>query len=91
VRSPKRIMPKGTQSYDTEIEIPITVEYSMNAPEPDVGYDGGIEIEGVYVGGVVLNLSESMIDALAEEINESHISAYEAACDNAYDESREER
>jgi hypothetical protein len=91
MRNPKRIMPKGTQSFDTEIEVSITVEYSMNAPEPDVGYDGGIEIEGVYADGVSLILSDDKLNDLAGEIEESHISAYEAACDNAYDEMRDER
>jgi hypothetical protein len=91
MRVPKRIMPKGTQTFDTYLELPITVTYEMNAPEPDVGYAGGIEIEGVYVAGVCVNLTEDQLDSLAGEIEESHTSAYEAACDNAMDEAREER
>jgi hypothetical protein len=91
MRNPKRHMPRGTQTFDTELELPITVEYSMSAAEPDTGHAGGIEIEGVYVQGNELSLNDEQEQALAGEIEESHTSAYEAACDNAYDESREER
>jgi hypothetical protein len=91
VRNPKCHMPKGTQTFETELELSITVEYSMNAPEPDVGYAGGIEIEGVYVRGVCVDVSEEQLDSLAGEIEESHTSAYEAACDSAMDAAREER
>jgi hypothetical protein len=91
MRVPKRIVPKGTQSFDTQLEFNITVEYSIVGAEPDVGETGGIEIEGVYAYGVEIPLSEDELTDLAGEIEESHTSAYEAACDNAYDEMREER
>jgi hypothetical protein len=91
MRVPKRIIPKGTQTFDTELELPITVEYSIVGAEPDVGEAGGIEIECVYIGKMGISLTEDQLDSLAGEIEESHISAFEAACDNAYDEMREER
>jgi hypothetical protein len=91
MRVPRRIMPKGTQTFDTYLELPITVTYEMNAPEPDVGYAGGLEIVGVYQDGCLLNLTDSQLNDLAGEIEESHTSAYEAACDSAMDAAREER
>lgn len=91
MRVPKRIMPKGTQAHLTELELDVSVQYSMSAPEPDTGHQGGVEIEGVTIGGVSVSVSDEQEEALAQEILESHESAYEAACDNAYDEMREER
>ena len=90
MRSPKRILPKGTQSFDTELELDIQVQYSMSAPEPDVGCAGGVEIEGVYVGGMAITVSDEQEESLANQILEDHQSAYEAACDNAYDLRKDE-
>lgn len=89
----KRKLARGSQEYHTQVELneveqDVMVIYSESAPEPDVGFDGGIEIEGVYFedqGDVSGEMSEDQLDALALEIGEYNHSAWEAAAEDYHE------
>ncbi len=89
MRMLKRKLPKGSQEYATQVEIndveqDVMVIYSECAPEPDVGFAGGVEIEGVYFedqGCVMSEMSEDQLDALALEIGDYNQSSWEAAAE----------
>ena len=70
--------PKTGEEYDADVR----VVYSIQPPEPDVGIDGGIEIEGVYFedeGCLMGDMTDYQLECLAEEINDYNVSSWEAA------------
>ena len=75
----------GSQEHDTtveidDVEVEVVVVYSIQPPEPDVGIDGGIEIENVLradTSSVMDKLSEDQLDSLAYEINDYNVSSWE--------------
>ena len=82
-------LPKGSQEYETYLEVEgvefdVVVIYSVQGPEPDVGVDGGIEIGGVWRGNedVTGLCSDYQLECYANEINESLVSAWEAAAED---------
>lgn len=69
-----------------DVDMDVSVHYSVQSPEPDVGVQGGIEIEGVYFedqGDIQDELSADQIESLAEEINDYLVSMCEAAEEDA--------
>ena len=92
MRHIKPRLPKGSQEYETYMDIDgedvaVIVEYYVQPPEPDNNVDGGIEIEGVYRGSedVIGRCSEYQLECWANEINDSLVSAFEAAVEDYYD------
>ena len=78
-------LPKGSQEYETyitdgDIERDVTVIYSHQPAEPDVGVDAGTEIEGVWIGelDITYTLTELQLEELANRIEEMNVSAWEA-------------
>ena len=89
MRLVKPRMPRGSQEYETYLEVEgvefdVVVIYSVQAAEPDVNVDGGIEIEGVYNGAedVTGLCSEYQLECWANEINEYLVSSWEAAAED---------
>ena len=75
MRMLNRKLPKGPQEYHTQIELDeveqdVMVIYSESKPEPDTGWAGGIEIEGVYFEDEGCQMSEMAEDELDEIISE---------------------
>jgi hypothetical protein len=94
MRMIKRKLARGSQEYHTSLEInevenEYMVIYSEVGAEPDVGEQGGIEIEGVYFedqGCVMDQISDFDLDQLALEIGESLQSRHDAAVEDYYSE-----
>ena len=68
-------MSSGCGEFDAwveleEGEVKVEVNYFVQPPEPDVGVDGGIEIESIMHGKTDLmgKLSNDEIDSIANEI-----------------------
>ena len=88
---PRRNQPS---SYHTTVEIKdiqhdVEVHYRINAPEPDVGEPGGVEVESVWFedqGCLMGEMSDDQIEDLEHEIAERETSSHEAAADHAYDD-----
>lgn len=91
---------RGPQWYRTDIEVDgvdysVIVHYQNCPPEPDVGFEGGIDIECVEITSKLANaengndlqgrLSEEQLNELAIEINEAEQSAWEAFAEQPKD------
>ena len=89
MRHIKPRLPRGSQEYETYMDIDgedvaVSVTYYVQPPEPDVGVDGGIEIEGVYRGSedVTGLCGKYQLECWAIEINEGLVSAWEGAVED---------
>lgn len=89
---------RGSQEYETKVELngveqDVLVIYSTQPPEPDVNIAGGLEIEGVYFedeGCVMGDIDEDVLDALAIEIGDYNVSAWESAAEAYHERERED-
>lgn len=94
MRLVKPKLPKGSQEYETYLEVEgveldVTVVYSAQPPEPDVNVAGGIEIEGVYLKDkddmdITALCSDVELETFANDINDYLVSAWEAAAEDYY-------
>ena len=77
-----------------DVEYAVEVHYESSAPEPDVNWAGGVEIESVIHHTSDLDLtdrlSEDQLDAIAQEIVEHESDAIYAHADHLYDLRKEE-
>ena len=78
-------LPKGSQESEAwveldDVETKVTVIYSHQGAEPDVGVEAGTEIEGVWIGDldVTGQLTEVQLEDIANDINDMAISRAEA-------------